>query len=875
MAEPQDAPVPITYFSDFRQASDWSASLSFIKRDYGDPALGAKIEAMIQQNPTISPDAVVGAVSSGALSINSDLIAELIEKDRKAQEVAKHPWNKAWNVLKGTSRAAFVVAEDLYNVNPLYVGLRTGVRTYQGENAADALNASLRTTMRTSAAVRRLGGSVEMGSGFMPSQELSPQSPEYWGNVKQMVQDGSFQGSPEEQLYHAMNTQRLQDVKTNGINTYAMTEAMWRSTHIHKTLADGNVATVPLSYGSALALPFTTPGTRAYSAASMMFDGTARLLLEPVDVIADAGLRHLGRASSTLIPEKALFRQGMGHIQEALADMGVDLVQGNLPIMHSSSANLDQLAGVSTARLNPATGLPYTQVSMDKAVAHYESFQKIDVWDATNPYHKVYIDLGYSPQEVRSLFSQYGGENAKLFNTIEHELIHTELQSSWYQHTIVDGEEVLDFSKLTDAAPDDLKRAHEAAQKAHDEVFAKFDADTTSADFEFNTAEAKKANAEAQKWVDELERTDLTAAQRANAEAQLKKHGGRAKAYGDKATGLGDELQTYTDSVIAVDDVIDQFVEADATRRAFENMLDDTWRAPEIMKNAKRKAGIIQTWRPWVNPKTFTEWLWTSKGQRGMKAFAERYNTIDAVLKHAPDIDLHDAAVIAKSSDQGLITNIMRRNFLDAPKDAPNVGMFSDKLGRGLDAWQSKTMFGGGNLIDSARRIARRAGAQAGHNIFTVTDQAENLRVISNTIRTANGSLDDIERIQRMALSPIGQTPEGIRKVRDATLEVVIEQTAKYGNYSPEQLDFIRKQWLDAEKQSRMYWMNPTTGQSRQFYHDGRGWKQIPGGERNAVLESQFASTSAVMPNVRQIRRMTSHQRQAYEAMRKWLPEAV
>jgi hypothetical protein len=868
--------TPTSHFTEFRQSADWSKSLSILKRDYGDPELVRRVEAMIQNHPAVSPGFVAPAVASGAIDMNSEFIDGMIRKDAAAQAAVSSPWSKAWNGLKTTSRAAFVVAEDLYNVNPIYVGMRTGVRTYQGESPSDALNSSLRTTARTSIASMKAGVDVDWGEGFIPSQDLSPQSPEYWGMVKDMVQDGSFIGSPEEQLYKAMNAARLQDVKTTGVNTYAMTEAMWRSTHLHKTLADGTVLVRPLSYGSAIAMPFTTPGTRAYGVASATFDSAARMLLEPVDVIVDNTMMQLGKARTTLIPERALFRQGMGALQEALADMGVDLTTGNLPIMHSSTSKLDQIAGISTARIDPATGRPYTQVSMDKAIRHYESFQKIDVWDATNPYHQPYMELGYSPQEVRDIFSKYGGENAKLFNTIEHELVHTELQSKWYQRTIVDGEEVLDFSKLSDDAPEELRKAHEAAQESHDLIYKDFDSVKAKADFEFNLEEGLKAKIEAQKWADELDRSDLSGAERVNAEVQHKKFSKVRDEYLDKADVLAGDVDAYVDSVVGVDNVIDDFVEADAVTKAFENMLDDSWRAPEIMKNAKRKAGIIQTWRPYVNPKTFTEWLWTKGGQRSMQAFADTYDTIDKVLKHAPHIDLNDAARIAGSTDVAEITNIMRRNYLDAPKSAPNVGMFSDKLGRGLDAWESKTVFGqGGSLVASARRIARRAGAEGGHNIFTTTDQRENLNVISNTIRTASGSPEDIERIQRFALSPAGQTPEGVRKMRDMTFDVVVEQAEKYGKYDAAQVQHIRDQWLLAESQSRRYAVNPTTGKSRTFYHDGKGWKQIPGGEQNAMLESQFASTTAVMPNVRQIRRMTSNQRRTYEAMRRWLPESV
>ncbi|RKZ89391.1 MAG: hypothetical protein DRQ39_00830 [Gammaproteobacteria bacterium] len=848
-----------------------------IQAQVGNPEVGMKIERIIQQNPTASPEIIAGLAYSGQLDVHGGLLDEIIRQDALSQD--SDMW--LWNALKNTSRNLFIVAEDAYNLTPGYVVSRTAANTMQGHSLSESLDLSLKSSARTSMNLSQLGVPTYEGDGFIPSVEMTPQSPTFWAGIQESIDNNTFEGSPEEQLIKAVNQEKLIDMQSQGFNTFAFATQQWESTLLHKTLNDGTVVSAPLSYGSMVAMPFTTPGTRAYDFTSASFDMTARLIFEPTDILFDSVFRQLGRAKA-LIPDEALFGRGnFRSVRSALNEtFDINLHLGAVPeesVGRMSVGAREEVAGVTGKELDEF-GSPRIDISATAVRNQYEYLAKLkrtDVWDAADPYAQGYIDAGFdSPSALLDEVNTKGGLPGHLMLNIEHELVHSGVEIEWYKVVETDEGRFVDYNQLSDKAPQELRDiAADAPKKAQGEMSAEAVAGTRQ---ELSQAaddlakNRKRRNA----GFDNLKEGEFE--QLIDEQVQLES---KVRELTDDLAFAEKDLARIRKEQAANMALQNAYVEQHATRVSAENMRTGKWSAPEVYKAAKAKAGIIQTWRPWVNPKLYSEWLMGKKGQKILDVLAEAntYDKVDNVLKGqlTPQAKLR----IAETNNRGEIANIIGVGMRGTPLQRPKIGRFYDLSSSALDSWESSTVFSGGQFGAAARRLTRRAGAQGGHNVLSVTDPEENLQVISSLLRTAGVDEKTINRIQKLAIRNQGSIT-GLSIVNEEMMKAVVQRTKrKYGAATAKEVKYIEDQWRLAEQSNRIY-RTDSLGNVRGFYHNGKMYLPDPDdanrvdllGGQAAQMESQFVTTSIVTPNARQIRRLTSQQRRAYEAIRRTMP---
>jgi hypothetical protein len=261
------------------------------------PNLGPAVEDMIQKYPMISRDTVTGLVMSGqAGNVSPALLDRLAEHDRIAMEKAEQQniWQRGYAAAKWVSRNFQMAADDVYNSSALFTAPRMAINRSQGRSWGESWDRSSNSTLRNQILMERLGFKTDYGEGWLPNEDLVITDPFYFANVKAKILNGEFEGSTEEQLIAAANGALLEQGMEKGFNWYALARQQWQSTHMHRTIG-GIDYSVPYSPGAAVALLFTTPGTRSYDVFSGLMDSVSRMKFEPIDLVTDyAGdmIRH-------------------------------------------------------------------------------------------------------------------------------------------------------------------------------------------------------------------------------------------------------------------------------------------------------------------------------------------------------------------------------------------------------------------------------------------------------------------------------------------------------------------------------------------------------------------------------------------------------
>jgi len=885
MPEPTSVPVTVQY-SQFRGASDFSRTAAILDRKFADPEIGKKIERLVMEYPSVPRDLVAGLAVSGLISMDQGLLDATIRQSEKAVQNSSW-WYQPWNWMKYTTRHGFLAAEDLYNVSPIHLIPRTLINHGQGAGWGDAFDMSLNSALGTQTSLDKLGIKSDFGQGFIPTYEDFQPGPDYWGRIKELVQSKQFAGSPDEQLLKAVNQARIEQIKNQGVSNMGLTSAMWRSTHLHKTLDDGTVAQVPYSPGAGAAIIFTTPGTRAYDTASAMVDSVARLVFEPVDVLADRALKAY-KTSRLIGGDQALARNAAGELSEDAVQRIVKALEDEAEIVARKGPMDDPFQVAESGYKLNDRGLNRIEVSIREAMSHFKRVGARGDWDPANVYHRAFIDMGLSPDDVYRAVMKHGGDEASLMLTIEHELVHAEIQNLWHPTWVDDaGQEWVDLRRLSDAAPDEIRTLYNTAdenaagvmrnlREKVGEGFEEFFDDVSV----YDTTEIGSVQKRLTERIKALQDEMLVPGKTAEEMKALREARARTVYALDQWRPAKLQIESLAE---ALSSTYEQVVETAAEGRAFRNMVDGTWSGPRIMELMRQNAGITKKGvRKNVNIKTFFEWVNTARGQRLMERFANEFDTIEKVRKHAPGLDPQDWRRIAESTDVGEITEMFRRAYADAPKQKPKTGGFKDPIGRGLDAWESSTQFGGAAmLVSSARRLARRAGAEAGHNMLAVGNARENLLAIANAGNTVGLDLNVIDDLQKKVLL-MGDTQTGLRRVYEELRDAIVEKARLHGDEAEVafQTEQILKQWGDATEMNHIYAVNPTTGRARQLWWNGKRYVANMEGpvlqtQHGAMLEAQFASSTIGIPNVRQLRRMSSGQRWVYEGARRAIWKAV
>ena len=864
-----------------------AANRGFQRIIAANPDAGPGLERVIQDYPTLSRETVAAIAATPQVNmLPPQLLDDLAEADRRKQAEALS--EQAWfRTIKATSRRAFVVAEDLYNVSPLFMLPRTGINMYQGKSLKEAATLSSETAMGTEIQAGRLGFQTDYGSGFIPSQELTPQDPYFWAHVKQQLLEGTFSGSTEEQIIKATNNAQIEQVRRQGFNPQALATEARNSTLISRTIDGVNYAR-PYSPGASVMMPFTTPGTRAYDTFSGLVDGVMRVTMEPIDIPFDNAGDVIMAGLNPRVTRDAMtvMRRGSALMQDVLKEAyNVDVVLD--PIMlRTPTGGMDEAKGVTRSVIDPKTGELTIEINpIRTSEAHQTRIQQAtnasNEWDTSTVYGRAYADRGITPDEVRLEIQAKGGEEAEFFLTMEHELVHAREQKKWFGTTTFDdGTVVVNYEDVLDSAPQELKDAAKRLKETEYDLprLEGLNNAVNEAD------DAVTKITEAQAWMDKRlasgELSEASAKAMRGEREVLDKQLVKATKRQEAATN---EMLTAYEGREAVKNGIRDYQEIHAINTAWDRMKSGKWEAPAVYKKYKRRAGLTNLMRPWVSPKSVTQWLQSGLGKRTTEYLAG-ITDIETIRKRAKYLSGEDLLKIADATEAGDVAKVIQDAFNGTGISAiqrPTVGMFTDSMSQGLDAWKKTTQFIGGPIGSAAAHMgiyARRSRASVGNHILSMTDLDSTLDSINSFLATVGATADEINAVQRMAIDGHGTTT-GLDRVYERIEEISKKRLKDQANgiYTTAEVDKIWSDWRGYDIVNRHYWAS-NAGKDRNWAWTGKKFThvsemQAPGMRPTAFMETQFAETHRVLPDIRRTRRLYSQQRRGYETVRKMLTQ--
>jgi len=862
-----------------------------------DPALPYAVEGIARTYPMISADLLAAIAIVNPENIPSELLDEMVQRDLAAQERAASEGNW-YGTFKGISRNFFIGAEDLYNVSPLMAGARLGINLFQGESLEASLETSFASTLRNQIRVTDAGFEHDYGSGFLPSQELVPQGVGFWTSVRESIITDEFEGSPEEQLIQAQHKAMKDQVLKTGFNPYAMSVREWESTQISRTIHGVNYA-VPFSPGAAVALGITTPGTNAYNWFSGGLDATARMVLEPVDVAFDNVGQVFKAFSPVVFSDDVVGINKGGTIwRSMLDDMGI--IHVDRPLLVPVKDAVDNtgrrihraMFGGTTTDNIPQSGVARIELDPAEMTRRWQNRVKdlsnesgTEWLDLDHKYVRHFTERGMSPNDATRELSRRGGENGQYFLTLEHELVHSEVQQGWY-NLVPDpdhpGRLRIDDAKLKPDAPEELQVVARQLEAEHlsleelDEVYA----GVKAADESVNAQD---------EVIGEL-MEELKGTKNKGRVKQLNEDLRSARQERDRlvrtSNQLGGEYNTKVERFGELTAQASDFVEDHASRMAWDRMMSGDWEAPRLYKKWKRQAGLSKLMRPWVNQKAATEWLQSNMGRRTIERLAKT-TELDQVKKYAPYLDDQDWKFVTQSVDEGEISEIVRRSInADGTTLRPTIGIAPDLIAHGFDDLRIYAQFRGGRVAAAHRQMGRtlrraRSPIQA-NTLSVVTDSAGNQRgnieAISSIGHTIGIGADEVTRLQIKAIET-GHTRTGIDEIyaelKAASINKMKGSKTMVGRqsvYTDDEVEWIWKQWEGYDDNNKHFWVSNKGRDRKIIFRDGK-YQHVSDLDETAIkgqafMEAQYALTTRTMPEIRSLRRLHSRQRNSWERVR-------
>ena len=880
--QPNNIPdTPGTAVGSVQAGEAWKTGL---QRMLGaDATIAPAVERVVQQYPMMSRDVIAGLVVSNQINVVSPALLDLLaEEDRLAQEAVTTAgfWQKAYGGLKATSRHIQIGADDLYNSSPIFSIPRTVINHRQGQNWGDAWENSLDSTAKNAIVLKRLGFDVGFGTGFFASEDTVIRDEFFFATVKENILSGKFEGSTEEQLIAATQEAMIQQMERGQINPFGIVRNQWQSSEITRTI-DSVDYSVPYSPGSFVLLPFTTPGTRSYEVFSGLVDGIFRITAEPIDVPLDYAGDMIRHATNPLV------RRGLsGYRTRAMADileqqLGITVALEPIRIDHDGFETAAK--GATPPKIDEATGKTSPLIDPDRTDDHHQlrmdGRHKDDVWDLEGEYSaytQPYEDMGVKPSDVRRELDARQGRQGEFFLTVEHELQHVDQNELWFGiRTSEDGTRFVDYTQVTDAAPDDVKRlvagimdegnSPEKIGKIADEGRAV-------------TARASDLKGEA----DEIRKSmkGLSPPRRKAARRELDRLDKELVSSKEQRKVLQGQMDETVANYNASFDELQRFLESEAIKKAWNNMLDGSWKAEKMHAAYRRKSGLSKLMRPFAGAPDVDSWLKSKLGQRTLSHLS-RLDNLETLRKRLPYLDERDILKIAETTDKGVIQHIIQDAFYgtNVPGGVrPTVGRVTDTMTKGLDAWEQTSRFLGGPVgkaMTSMGHYGSRLRTSVGNTLLSSTDLKQTLDTINSELATAGVPRAEINKVQAMAIRGHGRytTIDLLsQRIEELTTEAMLK---KSDLYSKEEIAAIWSEWRGYDILNRHYWTSNAGKDRNWLWQNGRFKKatdlEAGGARPEAFMEAQFSQTTRTMPPIRSIRRLTSKQRTGYETVRKVL----
>ncbi|MCL1587325.1 MAG: hypothetical protein M3092_02820, partial [Actinomycetia bacterium] len=480
------------------------------------------------------------------------------------------------------------------------------------------------------------------------------------------------------------------------------------------------------------------------------------------------------------------------------------------------------------------------------------------------------------PSDVRRELDARGGRTGEFFLTAEHELQHMDQNELWFGiRTSEDGTRYVDYTQVTDAAPDDVKRlvagimdegnSPEKIGKIADEGRA---VTNRVSDLKGEADEIRKAM------------KGMSPPQRKAARRELDRLDKELVSTTEQRKVLQGQMDETVAAYNASFDELQRFLESEAIKKAWGNMLDGSWKAEKMHAAYRRKAGLSKLLRPFAGAQDVDTWLRSRLGQRTLNHLADVDN-IETLRKRLPYLDERDIVKIAETSDKGVIQRIIQDAFegTNVPGSTrPTVGVFTDKITRGLDGWQQTAQFVGGPVgkaMTSMGLYGSRLRTSVGNTLLSTTDLKQTLDTINSELATSGVPRAEINKVQAMAIRGHGRytTIDLIsQRIEELTTEAMLKKSSLY---TREEIAGIWTEWRGYDIINRRYWASNAGTDRNWLWQNGRFKKasdlEAGGARPEAFMEAQFSQTTRTMPPIRSMRRLTSKQRTGYETVRKVL----
>ena len=284
-----------------------------------------------------------------------------------------------------------------------------------------------------------------------------------------------------------------------------------------------------------------------------------------------------------------------------------------------------------------------------------------------------------------------------------------------------------------------------------------------------------------------------------------------------------------------------------------------------IIPDGAKEAGLVSGKRPWVNPKTATQWLQTGRGKR-LTEWISKTDSIDELnqLVGGPGgLPMSAQRKLRLANTPEAVENILRPYMGTVLEEAPTLGakrVLGDKVFGNPDA---NTFMGPDSRIG---KWGRRWGAESGDRMVSAYEIEGTMGTFRNQLDTLGASADDTESVLlKVALAE--NNPKKLHAAYGEYMDVVGKRLNELG-YDAEQATIIMSDLLDEQAQAQIYLhdiaKNPITVEGADYYTvklpDGTDYEFPISG---AHLDSEFAEHTLVMPNIADVRRLSSETRAA------------
>ena len=822
---------------------------------------------LLRTYPSLTPDTAV-AIVAAELSPDDVYLRDLVNKDAVQAD------NWFLKGAKATARGAFTYMESAYQESPLNRGLRTGVRMWQGENPLDAYRRSGSSYLGRAARKWSQDESVNLGSGWMGQSTLAEDMPGFSEKVMASMKGGK-------NLASAVGQATEMSYAENGTPITEQYIKQAEGTLLTKTV-DGVNYTSPVSVGRFIAVGVSTPDTVPFQAMSSLIDFSTRITMDPVDL----PFRELALAAAarrTVVPRKA-----SGAIREAEREflrthLGIEFTNSGSPM--GSAYRYEGVAGSGAARvtLNKARIQEYADI-IDRGMGIQPPSRYGGIGDQAN--------WGAGYREARDLLDEIAQRNfgvdyetymyhlygdnyvAQFDETLTHEFIHSEdqykihskMDSEGRRQFIIDDQS---FSPESNAYLENLRSQMDEGSAELNAIQKRMEDLQEAKDV--TRAEIVKAFDEqvAIEGADKVDDAMLKLAKEKveGLQVDFANLEGQYIDAGDDFLRLNKKVEAHIDAIDT-----DRIVEFDATFKTGQRLMAGESTMSKVRKAAMEEAGLRNAWRPWLQPRMIEDWLHTEAGRRVIRFLTDNTSTSKQlkVLKgeHIP-VETRIALNKAKTEAETIqaLTPILGMEAEKLPRYSNRKVLgatMSTDMNQYIGAPLSRMGFTGGHIASNINAGWHRIGAKSVKMVLDPFNQGKSLTHIQAWMMTARATDNQIDNSLELFMRESAKRAPRMDKVYARMVDTYISQ-AKLHGMSDDMVEAVLRDFGQEMLDNQLYWVDAAGNQvdevddlMRLIYNPIKN-KQEPQAMFSAVMESQTATSNWTLPNVRVIRRSTSH----------------